>query len=98
VTHIAAHFADELRAAGLTGLPFSWGDDGSFHFDPRITPEQRLAIETVYAAHDPDAVPVKPDPQADAETKLGDLKDTDVVTGADLRAILAGLGLHPRSR
>jgi hypothetical protein len=50
---IAAHFADELRAAGLLGRPFTWGEDGAFHFDPAMLPAERDAVLAVYAAHDP---------------------------------------------
>lgn len=49
-------FYDELKAAGLAGLPFSWGDDGAYYTDA-ITPEQRAAIEAVIAAHNPLATP-----------------------------------------
>jgi hypothetical protein len=50
---IGPSFPDELRAAGLTGLPFAWGDDGTFTFDPRMTPAQVAAVQAVYVAHDP---------------------------------------------
>lgn len=49
---IGPTFYAELQAAGLAGLPFSWGEDGLF-FAASITPEQRAAIEAVLAAHDP---------------------------------------------
>lgn len=52
-------FADELQAAGLAGLPFSWGEDGVF-YSKQITSRQRQDIEAVLAAHDPTARPVDP--------------------------------------
>lgn len=49
-------FTTELEAAGLLGLPFSWGEDGTFQFDTiRMTPEQIAAVQAVYAAHNPDS-------------------------------------------
>jgi hypothetical protein len=52
-------FPQELIAAGVGGLPFSWAADGSFNFDDSITPEQRATIQAVADAHDPLATPVK---------------------------------------
>ena len=49
---IGPTFADELKVAGLSGLPFAWGDDGTFCYDPQMTPEQIAAVAVVYAAHD----------------------------------------------
>lgn len=51
MTHIGPTFVDELAAAGLVGLPFTWGSDGKIQYGDAITPEQRAAIETVVAAH-----------------------------------------------
>ena len=50
---IGPSFPDELKAAGLFGLPFSWGADGHFTFDPALAAEKVTAIQAVYAAHDP---------------------------------------------
>ncbi len=50
---IGVTFTEELRAAGLSGLPFSWGSDGVIEFDASITAAQKTAILAVYAAHDP---------------------------------------------
>lgn len=55
-------FADECAAAGLAGLPFSWGepnpaiedDDGIFGRE-RLTSGQNAMLDAVIAAHDPDA-------------------------------------------
>jgi hypothetical protein len=63
---IGPTFRAELAAAGLTGLPFAWGDDGSLTFDARMTPDQVAAVQAIYAAHDPTKIPpppyVKPTP------------------------------------
>lgn len=50
---IGPSFYDELVAAGLSGLPFSWGDDGSFVFSDEMTQEQVAAVQAVYEHHDP---------------------------------------------
>lgn len=50
---IGPTFGDEIIAAGLGGLPFSWGSDGTFQFDPRMTQAQINAVLAVSAAHDP---------------------------------------------
>lgn len=52
---IGPSFSSELKAAGLLGLPFGWGDDGALCFASEMTPSQIAAVESVYAAHDPDA-------------------------------------------
>lgn len=54
---IGPTFANELKAAGLDGLPFSWGEDGQFCFDPSLPQVSREAILAVYAAHDPKKQP-----------------------------------------
>lgn len=48
----ALSFNNELAAAGLNGLPFSFGADGSFN-TAALTPAQAAAVMTVYAAHNP---------------------------------------------
>src|SRR4030042_239969 len=53
---IGPTFAKELQDAGLAGLRFSWGADGTFQFDPSVTKAQRTAILAVFAAHNPDAL------------------------------------------
>jgi len=50
---IGATFAQELMAAGLIGLPFSWGADGSLTFGGDLTAAQKAAVEAVYEAHVP---------------------------------------------
>lgn len=57
---IGPTFSIELAAAGLNGLPFAWGADGTLSFDGTMTPTQIAAVEAIYAAHDP----TKQDPRA----------------------------------
>lgn len=63
---IGPNFANELAAAGLIGLPFSWGTDGVIEYGTAISSAQKTAIEAVLAAHDP----TKRDPNADLSQKL----------------------------
>lgn len=51
---IGNRFGDDLAAAGLAGLPISWGPDGVFGLD-RLPPDRRVAVEAAIAAHDPAA-------------------------------------------
>ena len=80
---IGPAFGAELEAAGLAGLPFSWGADGSFSYDTRITPQQKTAIKAVYTAHDPAQPPAK------VEETVADLKalliDRGVLSAESLR-------------
>ncbi len=46
-------FGDKLIAAGLGGLPISWGDDGSIEGRENLTPEQNAALDAVIAAYNP---------------------------------------------
>ncbi|SCU75510.1 conserved hypothetical protein [Cupriavidus necator] len=52
---IGEHFAQEVEAAGLAGLPFAWGDDGEIEFGKSLTQAQIDSIVAVYDAHDPSA-------------------------------------------
>lgn len=63
---IGPNFQNELDAAGLRGLPFSYGSDGVFEWGTEITAPQRAAVEAVFAAHDP----ARPDPVAEAAKLL----------------------------
>lgn len=54
---LGKNFSDDLAAAGLAGLPISWGDDGTIHGRENLTPEQDAALDTVIAAHVPAAPP-----------------------------------------
>jgi hypothetical protein len=47
-------FGMEVLAAGLGGLPFSWGaDDQSFQGREHLTVEQNATLDAVVTAHDP---------------------------------------------
>lgn len=50
---IGETFGQELEAAGLSGLPFSWGSDGTIEFGEAMTPAQIEGVNLVYEAHDP---------------------------------------------
>jgi hypothetical protein len=54
IKQIGPSFYDEIVAAGLVGLPFSWSADGTIIFDPLMTAAQIASVESVYAAHNPD--------------------------------------------
>jgi len=55
--NIGPTFPDDLREAGLIGLPFSWTPDGLYDTS-QLTPEQLGAVNAVLAAHDPTAKPI----------------------------------------
>ena len=50
---IGPRFLEELEAAGLVGLPFSWGDDGDVQGWDNLTAEQSVLLKGVVDAHDP---------------------------------------------
>ncbi len=50
---IGPSFGDEVLAAGLAGLPFSWSEEGVI-YDPALSDAERARIEAVVAAHDPE--------------------------------------------
>lgn len=50
---IGQHFAAELEAAGLGGLPISWTAAGVVTGRELLTSQQRTALDAVIAAHDP---------------------------------------------
>lgn len=54
---LGSTFSDELRAAGLIGLPISWGTDGTINGLAELTPAQRITLDQVVAAHDPERQP-----------------------------------------
>ncbi len=51
---IGANFFNEITAAGLAGLPFSWTAQG-ITFMPEMTPAQVSSVNAVLAAHNPNA-------------------------------------------
>lgn len=59
---IGSAFPSEIEAAGLAGLPFSWGPDGVIEFGPAMTSQQRAAVLAVVAVHDAARVPT-PSPE-----------------------------------
>ncbi len=76
-TRIGLTFGDELLAAGLAGLPFAWGADGTFEFSSRMTAEQRAAVLEVYAVHDPTKTRPQPvDRVAQLEQRVAALEAT----------------------
>lgn len=50
---IGPHFPEELQAAGLLGLPFSWDANGNMSGVEALTSPQQIALAAVIAAHDP---------------------------------------------
>lgn len=50
---IGPTFSQELAAAGLSGLPFAWGEDGEITFADEMTDDQKTAVMAVYERHDP---------------------------------------------
>ena len=84
--NIGPTFAAELDAARLTGLPFSWGDDGVIQFGPSMTKDQKDAVSVVYEAHDPFARPMV-DTRSEGRRFVEDVLDTDAI--AALKARLA---------
>ena len=49
---IGPSFGAELGYAGLGGLAFTWGTDGTFAWGD-LTDDRQAAVEAVYADHDP---------------------------------------------
>lgn len=64
---IGPSFPEELAAAGLTGLPFAWGADGTFSFGPQMVQAQVDQVLAVYAAHNPITPGTKPAKDKDRE-------------------------------
>lgn len=52
---IGPTFYSELKAAGLVGLPFSWGPDGDIQYDESMPADKIAVVQAVYDAHDPSA-------------------------------------------
>lgn len=61
---IGPSFPDELKAAGLTGEPFSWSPDGDVFWGDDATQALKDAVLAVIAQHDPEAPARSPVPQA----------------------------------
>lgn len=88
---IGPTFADELRVAGLAGLPFSWGSDGVLEFDRSVTLADRQAILAVLAAHDPQraCADVVRDAFVDVQAKVDAVRKDGTVPKSVLTAIEA---------
>jgi len=52
---IGPHFDLELKAAGLHGLPFAWGEDGEINFGPEMPDDKKAAVLALYDAHNPNS-------------------------------------------
>jgi hypothetical protein len=46
-------FSQQILAAGLNTLPFSYGSDGTFNYASSMTPPQISQVQAVYAKHNP---------------------------------------------
>jgi hypothetical protein len=46
-------FGREVEAAGLSGLPFTWGNDGTISGRERLSTVQQQLLDSLVAAHDP---------------------------------------------
>lgn len=88
VKPIGPNFSREIFAAGLGGLPFTWGENGDVEYDEaKLTPEQVSALRGVYAAHDHT---VQPPPRDDRPQWAIDLE----ARVAALEAAAAGAGIR----
>jgi hypothetical protein len=58
-------FGDECIAAGLGGLPFSWGATSDDMITDQLTADQRGVLQTVIDAHDPTKQPAPQPTPAD---------------------------------
>jgi hypothetical protein len=47
-------FGDEIIAAGLGGLPFTWGSDSTIEGRENLTDEQKVKLAEVIKQHDPE--------------------------------------------
>lgn len=54
---IGKSFGDELKTAGLGGLPMCWSADGEIFFSDQVTTKQRQDVLAVLAVHDPTVDP-----------------------------------------
>jgi hypothetical protein len=85
---IGPHFPEELQAAGLTGLPFAWGADGSITWGPTMTPEQIAAVQAVVDAHNP----------ATPATDKDDVRDAYVIAKAAVTTMAANAAIPVDAR
>jgi hypothetical protein len=92
---IGPSFDGELRAAGLAGLAFSWGDDGELSL-AGLSASQRDGVLAVYAAHDPTVAPVQPIDETRRLTLQAAINDAlgDSSLPVSIRAVLSALKNH----
>jgi hypothetical protein len=50
---LGPNFVTEIKAAGLSGLPFSWSGDGVFYDEEALTPQQKADLQAVIDGHNP---------------------------------------------
>jgi hypothetical protein len=55
---IGPAFSDDLKVASLMGLPFAWGDDGTFSFDESMDQRDIERVMAVYEAHTPNVAAI----------------------------------------
>jgi hypothetical protein len=84
-------FAMELKAAGLNGLPFAWGDDGTFEFDPSMTQAQIDAVMAVFNAHNPTQPNANDAWILYQQAALAEIQNTDVQMARIAEAVSLGL-------
>lgn len=81
MTVIGPNFPNELKRAGLSGQPFSWGPDGVFF--PEGTPQSlKDSVNAVLAAHDPET-PNALDEIAALEAQITPRRIREAVLGVD---------------
>lgn len=72
---LAPHFADEIRAAGLGAVPFSWRPDtGAIEFSRGVSAAEIERVIAVAAEHRPDGRPARP------EAPIPDIDDVVVAS------------------
>jgi hypothetical protein len=94
MARIGPKFSEDIRAAGLAGLPFAWTEDG-ITYGSTLTPEQRAAIEAVLASHNPQAPATDRDDVRDAYVAAKNALETFAAnsTLANAKPALLKLGL-----
>lgn len=75
------NFAEEIEAAGLMGLPFSWDVETGKVWAERLTPEQRAKLDAVIAAHEakPAALDIKREAAKRIERHFPDFKQRNAL-------------------
>ena len=63
-------FTEEVRAAGLIGRPFCWGEDGLISGRENLSVEENATLDALLAAHDPNK-PQPSDVQIERDRRLG---------------------------